>query len=213
MPGVRASKPIISENKVFPARFENRQPYLQIDWVGAFTAASGATIYDGGAWPDKWQGPPWAFFVHEPTVWLTHQEFVGQQGVSYQGKKEPGREQAHFITSTDYWFKPIHSRVGPDGALYGTTVRGGALDWGTVFKLTTNGALSTLLLFDGTNGANPYGGLTMENDGMLYGTTVTCACHGSQFDVTSGEVLRGPARRPERSRRVEVAGEDLLVET
>lgn len=118
MPGVRAAKPIISENKVFPARFENRQPYLQIDWVGAFTAASGATVYDGGAWPDKWQGPPWAFFVHEPTVWLTHQEFVGQQGVSYQGKKEPGREQNHFLTSTDYWFKPIHSRVGPDGALY-----------------------------------------------------------------------------------------------
>lgn len=118
VPGVRAAKPIISENKVFPARFENRQPYLQIDWVGAFTAASGATIYDGGAWPDKWQGPPWAFFVHEPTVWLTHQEFVGQQGVSYQGRKEPGREQNHFLTSTDYWFKPIHSRVGPDGALY-----------------------------------------------------------------------------------------------
>ncbi len=118
VPGVRASKPIISENKVYPARFENRQPYLQIDWVGAFTAAAGATIYDGGAWPDKWQGPPWAFFVHEPTVWLTHQEFVSQQGVSYQGKREPGREQAHFIASTDYWFKPIHSRVGPDGALY-----------------------------------------------------------------------------------------------
>ena len=118
VPGVRAVKPIIEENKVFPARFENRQPYLQIDWVGAFTAAAGATIYDGGAWPNKWQGPPWAFFVHEPTVWLTHQEFVGQQGVSYQGRKEPGREQTHFLTSTDYWFKPIHSRVGPDGALY-----------------------------------------------------------------------------------------------
>jgi len=118
VPGVRAAKPIISENKVFPARFENRQPYLQIDWVGAFTAAAGATIYNGGAWPGKWQGPPWAFFIHEPTVWLTHQEFVGQQGVSYQGKKEPGREQTHFLTSTDYWFKPIHSRVGPDGALY-----------------------------------------------------------------------------------------------
>ncbi len=118
VPGVRSAKPIISENKVFPARFENRQPYLQIDWVGAFTAAAGATIYNGGAWPGRWEGPPWAFFVHEPTVWLTHQEFVGQQGVSYQGKKEPGREQNHFLASTDYWFKPIHSRVGPDGALY-----------------------------------------------------------------------------------------------
>ena len=48
--------------------------------------------------------------------------------------------------------------------------------------------------------------------GTLVGTTVTCACHGSQFDVTSGAVLRGPAQRPERSRRVQVEGENLLVE-
>ena len=48
--------------------------------------------------------------------------------------------------------------------------------------------------------------------GTLVGTTVTCACHGSQFDVTSGAVLRGPAQRPERSRRVRVDGEHLLVE-
>ena len=34
--------------------------------------------------------------------------------------------------------------------------------------------------------------------GQLAGTTVTCSCHGSQFDVTSGAVLRGPspATRP-----------------
>ena len=48
--------------------------------------------------------------------------------------------------------------------------------------------------------------------GVLYGTTVTCTCHGSQFDVTSGAVLRGPAQRPVRSRLLQVAGEDLLVE-
>lgn len=48
--------------------------------------------------------------------------------------------------------------------------------------------------------------------GNLDGTTATCACHGSQFDVTSGAVIRGPARRPVRSRSVEVEGEDLLVE-
>lgn len=50
-------------------------------------------------------------------------------------------------------------------------------------------------------------------EGSMVGTTVTCACHGSQFDVTSGAVLRGPARRPVRSRAVQVEGEDLLVET
>jgi 3-phenylpropionate/trans-cinnamate dioxygenase ferredoxin subunit len=49
--------------------------------------------------------------------------------------------------------------------------------------------------------------------GELEGTTVTCACHGSQFDVTSGAVLRGPAQRPVRSRAVQVEGEDLLAES
>src|SRR5258705_12439927 len=48
--------------------------------------------------------------------------------------------------------------------------------------------------------------------GKLDGTTVTCPCHGSQFDVRSGAVVRGPAPRPVRSRLVRVAGEDLLVE-
>ena len=48
--------------------------------------------------------------------------------------------------------------------------------------------------------------------GKLNGTTVTCPCHGSQFDVASGAVLRGPAGRPVRSRSVQVVGEDVLVE-
>ena len=29
--------------------------------------------------------------------------------------------------------------------------------------------------------------------GRLTGTTLMCPCHGSQYDVTSGAVLRGPA--------------------
>ena len=49
--------------------------------------------------------------------------------------------------------------------------------------------------------------------GKLDGTTVTCACHGSQFDVTSGAVLRGPAQRPVRSHKVEVQDGAILAET
>ncbi len=48
--------------------------------------------------------------------------------------------------------------------------------------------------------------------GDLDGTTVTCACHGSQFDITSGAVLRGPARMPVRSRAVGIDGADLIAE-
>jgi 3-phenylpropionate/trans-cinnamate dioxygenase ferredoxin subunit len=48
--------------------------------------------------------------------------------------------------------------------------------------------------------------------GELDGTTVTCPCHGSQFDVTSGAVLRGPAREPVRSHPVHVEGSSIVVE-
>ncbi|MGQ0763837.1 MAG: Rieske (2Fe-2S) protein [Acidobacteriota bacterium] len=48
--------------------------------------------------------------------------------------------------------------------------------------------------------------------GKLDGTTVTCPCHGSQFDVTTGEVLRGPAQKPVRSRLAQIEGADLLVD-
>ena len=48
--------------------------------------------------------------------------------------------------------------------------------------------------------------------GELDGTTITCRCHGSLFDVTSGSVLRGPAQEPVRSRLVEVQSGELLVE-
>jgi nitrite reductase/ring-hydroxylating ferredoxin subunit len=49
--------------------------------------------------------------------------------------------------------------------------------------------------------------------GRLEGTTVTCACHGSQFDITTGAVLRGPATRAVHSHSVAVDGEKLLVES
>jgi nitrite reductase/ring-hydroxylating ferredoxin subunit len=49
-------------------------------------------------------------------------------------------------------------------------------------------------------------------DGALAGTTVTCPCHGSQFDVTTGEVLRGPAREPVPSYPVQVENGVLSAE-
>jgi 3-phenylpropionate/trans-cinnamate dioxygenase ferredoxin subunit len=33
-------------------------------------------------------------------------------------------------------------------------------------------------------------------EGELDGTLVECPCHGSQFDVTTGEAVRGPATDP-----------------
>jgi len=43
-------------------------------------------------------------------------------------------------------------------------------------------------------------------EGDLEGTTVTCRCHGSEFDVTSGEVLAGPATEPVDAYEVRTEG-------
>lgn len=48
-------------------------------------------------------------------------------------------------------------------------------------------------------------------EGDLDGTVVTCPCHGSQFDVTTGDVLRGPAQEPVRSYAARVENDALEV--
>ena len=47
--------------------------------------------------------------------------------------------------------------------------------------------------------------------GDLEETTVTCPCHGSEFDVRSGEVLEGPAREPVETYEVRVEGSNLEI--
>ncbi|MBL8861239.1 MAG: ThuA domain-containing protein [Planctomycetes bacterium] len=91
---------------------ETIQAYVQIDFVGGFTAASGCTIYTGGAWPAEWNG---THFVSEPTVNLVHHDVVTPKGVTFTATKA---REAEFLASTDRWFRPVHARVGPDGALY-----------------------------------------------------------------------------------------------
>jgi uncharacterized repeat protein (TIGR03803 family) len=74
-----------------------------------------------------------------------------------------------------------------DGSLYGITSFGGATNtanmnesysWqpfsgaGTVFKITPRGKLSTLVVFNGTNGASP-NSFILGKDGNFYGTTAS----------------------------------------
>lgn len=113
--GVRASAVIPDHQKIFPAVHHTRPAYVQIDLVGMFTATAGSCIYNGGAWPDQWNG---VHFCSEATMSLVHNEIPKPQGVTYVASKEPGREETEFIAGSDLWFRPIHTRVGPDGALY-----------------------------------------------------------------------------------------------
>ena len=78
-----------------------------------------------------------------------------------------------------------------DGNFYGTTI--GTNGYGTVFKMTTGGTLTTLHSFDSTDGAQP-SGLIQATDGNFYGTTAeggasancgTLGC-GTVFKITPG---------------------------
>jgi uncharacterized repeat protein (TIGR03803 family) len=83
---------------------------------------------------------------------------------------------------------------GSDGYFYGTTeynsyqggFPGGPSGAGTVFKISTNGALTTLYAFgtvtnadgDPLDGANPHAGLVQGSDGSFYGTTLQGGTNG-----------------------------------
>ena len=49
-------------------------------------------------------------------------------------------------------------------------------------------------------------------EGTLEGTTVICPCHGSEFNVATGEVVRGPAREPVESYAVQLEDSTLQVD-
>jgi len=84
---------------------------------------------------------------------------------------------------------------GSDGNLYGTTLRGGTTGYGTVFKITLGGALTTLYSFcseDGcADGATPYGVLIQGSDGNFYGTTSGGEANdsGTVFKITPSGTL------------------------
>lgn len=53
---------------------------------------------------------------------------------------------------------------------------------------------------------------SLVEEGTLDGAVVTCGCHGAQFDVTTGRVLAPPALEPLNVYRLQVNGDDLIVE-
>jgi uncharacterized repeat protein (TIGR03803 family) len=77
------------------------------------------------------------------------------------------------------------------GNFFGTTLTGRNLtNLGTVFEVPAgSSAITTLAAFGGTNGANPFGGLTADGSGNLFGTTnggFGPASNGTVFEVAAG---------------------------
>ena len=83
---------------------------------------------------------------------------------------------------------------GNDGSFYGIASYGGEqFDYGMVFRITTNGILTRLASFHGTNGANPFAGLILASDGSFYGMTygllASVDYNGRIFKVTTNGEL------------------------
>jgi uncharacterized repeat protein (TIGR03803 family) len=70
--------------------------------------------------------------------------------------------------------------LNTDGNLYGTTMTGGADNFGTVFMITPAGGFSVIYSFTGgTDGAQPTGNLVHDSHGAIYGGTA----YGTVFKI------------------------------
>lgn len=82
---------------------------------------------------------------------------------------------------------------GLDGNLYGTTIRGGASDVGTVYRLTPDGRHTVIYSFTNgpADGQNPASGLELADDGTFYATTTAGGQYGQGtfFRITTAGQL------------------------
>jgi uncharacterized repeat protein (TIGR03803 family) len=97
---------------------------------------------------------------------------------SFTGGDDGGNPQAALVQASD-------------GNLYGSTYDGGADSQGTLFKITTDGTLTTIWSFNYANGSSPYGVLVQGSDGNLYGTAQAGGTnsYGTVFKISTSGTL------------------------
>ena len=99
----------------------------------------------------------------------------GQDGLGTAFKISPGGALSTFslwsLSGGNHGANPSAGLVqGSDGNFYGTASGGGRYTNGTVFQISTNGALSSLCSFNVSDGDDPQAGLVQGSDGNFYGT-------------------------------------------
>jgi putative membrane-bound dehydrogenase-like protein len=83
----------------------------QVDVQGGFTAAAGHNFYTARAFPQEYWNR--VAFVNEPTGHVVHRAIIDRQGSGFAEK-----DGWNVAASDDEWYAPVHSEVGPDGALW-----------------------------------------------------------------------------------------------
>jgi nitrite reductase/ring-hydroxylating ferredoxin subunit len=53
----------------------------------------------------------------------------------------------------------------------------------------------------------------MLSDGELGGENVRCSCHGSMFNIKTGNVIKGPAKNPEPTYQVKTEADQIMIDT
>lgn len=112
----------VSSSMEFPSDHENqstvypitRNPiYIHESQVGVFTSSCGNSVYTAARFPERFRG---AYFVCDPLHNLVHCDLLSPSGATFSARR--AFEEREFLASTDAWFKPVFTTVGPDGALY-----------------------------------------------------------------------------------------------
>lgn len=100
-------------NKMYKENNINRIEYAE----DRFTGASGGMIYNGDVFPKEFYGN---VFTTDVAGALVHRDILSPDAKSpiLIAKRAAGETNREFIYSTDTWFRPVTSSVGPDGYLY-----------------------------------------------------------------------------------------------
>ena len=105
---VRAgSKKIDGHYYMAPDTFNVRQ----VDVMGGFTAANGFNLYTARAYPREYWNR--IAFVNEPTGRVVHRAILEKNGAGFKEK-----DGWNLVASSDEWFEPALTEVGPDGQVW-----------------------------------------------------------------------------------------------
>jgi|GEM_PF-2555312 len=146
---------------------------FQLTFNGRFTTLWAFADGDNGAFPQAAlvEGSDRDFYG------TTSEGGTNNAGTIFRITAEGALTNLYSFTGGDDGYLPLGALIqGRDGDVYGTTAYGGTYNtqgegYGTVFKISSGGVLTTLASFAGTNGAYPQAGLVQGADGAFYGTT------------------------------------------
>lgn len=97
-----------------------------------------------------------------------------------------------------------------------TTIKTSEIPPGGVKAIDVRGARIAVANVDGTfyafDDTCTHEQCSLAEGELLSGTTVTCFCHGSEFDVRSGQVLAPPAIEPVTVYRTRIADDAVQIE-